>query len=261
MRSLNHRDLVKLVVSYVSEARLAGQRAVVNELPDVWDLWYLCHRLWRPAEHLGIAGAKSGTGCLACRDLVARLTASCPPGYPARPSVRCDCFLTWAVRMRSRHPASPFVDSLAMALSFALLKPGAPVDAIHRMLGVRYRVAERRVLPLTPVDMARLYPDAYGEEFLAWQARYLGSGPVEALLLTASSGAPVCAAAVRLEVRRSLGVMDESENHLHMPDTPGEALANIEQFFGPEVLRDWYRRIELAHGRRRLALYRALLAA
>jgi hypothetical protein len=146
-----------------------------------------------------------------------------------------------------------------MALSSALLKPWAPAGAIRDMLAVRYQIASRRTLRLTPLDIARLYPDAYGEEFLAWQAGYLGGGPAEALMLTTPADEPACARAVRSEVRASLGVTAEPENHLHMPDSPGEALANIEQLFGADALRDHYGRIELSHGRRRLALYRAVL--
>jgi hypothetical protein len=258
---LSDRDLVKTVVSYLYETRLAGQEATVAELPDVWDLWYVCYRLWRPAGDLGLAGVRTRSGCPACRELVAYLISTSPPGYPAGAPADCGRFLHWAVRMRSREPASPQVDCLAMALSFALLKPGAPAGAIHDMLAVRYRIAGRRVLRLSSVDVTRLYPDAYGDEFLAWQAGYLGSGPTEALMLTAPPDQPVCARAVRSEIRASLGVTAEPENHLHMPDSPGEALANIEQFFGEDALREQYGRIELSHGRRRIALHRALLGA
>lgn len=258
---LSDRDFVKIMVSYVYEARLAGQEAIVSDLPDVWDLWYVCYRLWRPAGILRITDVAAGSGCAACRKLVERLISTAPPGYPDGAPGVCGCWLRWAVRMRSREPRSPQVDCLAMALSFALLKPGAPARAIRTMLATRYRIAGRRELRLTPVDVTRLYPDAYGEEFLAWQAGYLGSGPVEALMLTAPPDEPVCAGAVRSEIRTSLGVMAEPENHIHMPDSPGEALANIEEFFGSDTLREQYGRIELTHGQRRLALHRALLGA
>jgi hypothetical protein len=114
-------------------------------------------------------------------------------------------------------------------------------------------------LRLTAVDVSRLYPDAYGEEFLAWQAEYLGRGPVEVLVLAAPMDDAVCAVAVRSEIRAALGVAAEAENHLHMPDSPGEALANIEQFFGSAALAEQYGRIERIHGYRRLAVHRALL--
>jgi hypothetical protein len=259
--SLSDRDIVKTVVSYLYEARLAGQEAVLPDLPDAWDLWYVCYRLWRPAGALGIAGRRARSGCSACRDLVERLTVGAPPGYPDGAPGGCGDWLRWAVRMRSREPGSPQVDCLAMALSFALIKPGAPARAIRTMLAARYRIAGRRELRLTPVDLTRLYPDAYGDEFLAWQAGYLSSGPVETLMLTAPPDEPVCARAVRSEIRASLGVTIAPENHIHMPDSPGEALANIEQFFGSDTLREQYRRIELTHGQRRLALHRALLGA
>jgi hypothetical protein len=66
---------------------------------------------------------------------------------------------------------------------------------------------------------------------------------------------------VRSEIRSALGVADEAENHLHMPDSPGETLANIEQFFGSEALLEQYRRMERGHGHRRLAVHGALLGA
>jgi hypothetical protein len=70
---------------------------------------------------------------------------------------------------------------------------------------------------------------------------------------------PGHAATVWAATRACLDVTTASENHLHMPDSPGEALANIEQFFGTKALYEQYRRIELPHGHGRLALYRALL--
>lgn len=261
MPPLSDRDLVKVVVSYLYEARLAGQEAIVPDLPDAWDFWYLCYRLWRHATDLGIDDRRARSRCSACRELVAHLTASAPPRYLAGAPAACGCFLRWAARMRSPEPASPEVDSLPMALSFALVKPGAPADAIRAMLSARYRIVCRRDLRLSSVDVTRLYPDAYGEDFLAWQAGYLGRGPVEVLLLAASPDAPLRAGAIKSEVRTALGVTAEPENHLHMPDSPGEALANIEQFFGSETLREQYRRIELTHGQRRLALHRTLLGA
>jgi len=188
--ALTNRDLVKTVVSHLYEAGIAARGATARDLPDVWDLWYVCYRLWRPAAALGLAGVRTRSGCTACRERVAHLISTSPPGYPAGAAASCGCFLRWAMRMRSREPASPQVDCLPMALSSALLKPGAPAGAIRDMLAVHYRIAERRTLWLTPPDITRLYPDAYGEEFLAWQAGYLGGGPVEALMLTTPAGEP-----------------------------------------------------------------------
>ena len=257
---MSDRDRVKTIVSYLYEARLAGCMVVVPPLPDVWDRWYLCYRLWRSAGALGVADSPAGSLCTECLDLVLRLTASSPPAYPCTPP-SCGCFLRWAAKTRRLDPASPEVDSPGMVLSFALLKPGAPAEPIRRMLQARYRIVDQREVRLTSTGMNRLYPDAYGEDFLARQSRYLGSGPVEALLLRSSSGEPECAPAIRARVRVGLGVTTAFENHLHMPDSPGETLANIEQFFGSRALHEHYRRTELAHGQRRLALYRTLLGA
>jgi hypothetical protein len=255
---LSDRGLVKAVVSYLYEAQLLGERVDVPELPDVWDVWYVCYRLWRSAGELGMTELHRRGTCPGCSDLVTRLTSTEPPAYPsALPD--CGCWLRWAMRMRSRGRGATDVDSSAMALSFALVKPGAPAEAIHSLLGARYRTVGRRELGLTAVDVSRLYPDAYGEEFLAWQAEYLGRGPVEVLVLAAPTDEAVCAVAVRSEIRAALGVAAEAENHLHMPDSPGEALANIEQFFGSAALAEQYGRIERIHGYRRLAVHRALL--
>lgn len=261
MRRLSDRDRVKMVVSYVYEAGLLGERAVVRDLPDVWDVWYVCYRLWRSAGVLGLTDVRAEGGCCGCREIVALLTSSSPPAYPHDEPAACGCWLRWAVRMRSREVAAGDVDSLAMALSFALVKPGAPARAIQGMLAARYEIAGLRTVRLTPVEVRRLYPDAYGEEFLEWQAGYLGGGPVEVLMLEAPPDGPLCSRAERAEVRARLGVTSEPENHLHMPDSPGEAFSNIEQFFGRATLEERYRRIEKRHGRRRLALYRAVLGA
>jgi hypothetical protein len=52
----------------------------------------------------------------------------------------------------------------------------------------------------------------------------------------------VCAREVRSEIRRALGVGAAAENHIHMPDSPGETLANMEQFLGSEALAEQYRK-------------------
>src|SRR5262245_17863 len=69
------RDLVKTGVSHIDGARLAVQEATIDELPDVWDLWYVCFRLWRSAGDLGIAGVRTRSGCPACRELVTHLVS------------------------------------------------------------------------------------------------------------------------------------------------------------------------------------------
>ena len=48
-------------------------------------------------------------------------------------------------------------------------------------------------------------------------------------------------------------------NHLHMPDNPGEALADIAHFAGPDVFAELYERHERDQRAGRLAAYRAAL--
>jgi len=47
---------------------------------------------------------------------------------------------------------------------------------------------------------------------------------------------------------------DALQNYLHMPDNPGEALADIAEFAGYRELAQLYRRYEREHTARRLAL-------
>jgi nucleoside diphosphate kinase len=105
-------------------------------------------------------------------------------------------------------------------------------------------------LELTPGHCDSLYPDAYGAEFVAQRTAYLTSGPVQAVVLAGDADAVACGAALKRTVRADLGA-EMLRNHLHMPDNPAEALADIALLAGWDQFQRLYRRWE--NDERRLA--------
>jgi hypothetical protein len=63
---------------------------------------------------------------------------------------------------------------------------------------------------------------------------------------------------IKAGIRHLLGA-DKVRNHLHMPDNPGEALADIAHLAGRELLATLYERHDRDRSTERLAFYRAAL--
>jgi hypothetical protein len=148
-----------------------------------------------------------------------------------------------------------------LRVSVAVVKPGADQTVVRRALSEAYRVlraAERR---LTTADVRRLYPDAYGEDYVAAQDAYLTSAPVEVLVLLAPDRRHVPdPKQVKDHVRRRLGDADPLRNHLHMPDNPGDTLCDLHHLAGQQTLQDLYGRYGRDAAADRFAGYRAVLA-
>ncbi|MBO2447113.1 hypothetical protein J4573_08440 [Actinomadura barringtoniae] len=113
---------------------------------------------------------------------------------------------------------------------------------------------------MTTDDTRRLYPEAYGADYVAARDSYLTRAPVEVLLLLdqRAHGDETAIADLKARIRRAIGA-DELHNHLHMPDNPGEALADIAHLAGNETLAELYERYERDHAAERLAFYRSAL--
>jgi hypothetical protein len=144
-----------------------------------------------------------------------------------------------------------------VCLSLALIKPGAPAATIRDLLAPVFEILGSRQLTLTPAGTRRLYPEAYGAGWVRDRDAYLTSGPARVLILRARR-AGIDPGAVKMRIRERVGG-DVLRNHLHMPDNPGEALADIAQFAGYTELAQLYWRYERDHTARRLAFYRAAL--
>jgi nucleoside diphosphate kinase len=154
------------------------------------------------------------------------------------------------------------VDLVPQRLTLALLKPGAPREPIRTRLRTVLREVHTVERHLTAEDCDRLYPDAYGAEFVAPRTAYLTGGPVQVIVLAGDVDAVAVGSALKRTLRADLGT-ETLRNHVHMPDNPGEALADIALLAGWDVLDQLYRRWEIHHGERhvaaRLAGYRAHL--
>jgi hypothetical protein len=143
-------------------------------------------------------------------------------------------------------------------LSLAIVKPGASARRVRDLLAPWFEVLGARDVALTTHDTRRLYPEAYGADYVAERDAYMTSGPVRVLTLRARHPA-VNSKDVKACIRREVTGGDSLRNHLHMPDNPAEALADIAQFDGHSELARLHRRYERDHTAERLAFYRAAL--
>jgi hypothetical protein len=151
--------------------------------------------------------------------------------------------------MRSPGPDAGWPPS---ALSLAIVKPGADAGRIQGMLGAWFEVLKADEFALATTDTRRLYPEAYGAGYVAERDAYLTSGLVRVLILLARDPS-VNPKEVKASIRKQLPGGDTLRNHLHMPDNPGEAFADIALFAGPGELADLHRRHERDHAPARLA--------
>src|SRR5216683_2159987 len=224
------RHLPQALLGYVLETRLAGLSAgaPVVTVTSPWDLWWVCFRTAIPAGQVGVTATAPAPSCAACADDARELAAADPPRHPGMtPGRACGCLLEWAVRMRA--PAAP-VTWPPLSLTLALIKPGAPVQALRARLERTSDVLQAREQTLTTADVRRLYPEAFGE-------------PGE----------------LKKRLRQEMGATDVMRNHLHMADNPAEALADIRHLAGQDVLAGLYERHERDRAADRIAFYRAAL--
>lgn len=90
---------------------------------------------------------------------------------------------------------------------------------------------------LTPVDVRRWSPDAYGRDYVDRRDDYLTSTLVTVFVLVASPAASGSAKDIKFDIRRFLGRDDALRNHLHMPDSPGDAFADLDHLTGTTTFR------------------------
>lgn len=84
-----------------------------------------------------------------------------------------------------------------------------------------------------------------------------GSDPAPVRELLAESHTVV--EAIKSGIRRRLGEGDALRNHLHMPDSPGDAFADLDHLASTETFLRLYERYDRDRAAQRLARYRALL--
>jgi hypothetical protein len=223
-------------------------------VPSPWDAWWACYRAALPTAAIGVHVQAADGSCPDCAERAAALASAEPLGHPGTEPGSCGCLLRWASALRSPGPAARWPPA---ALSLALIKPGAPADQVQELLAPSFEVLFARALTLTAADTRRLYPEAYGASYVADRDAYLTSGPVRVLVLRARHPS-VNGKDVKAGIRDRIGG-DALRNHLHMPDNPGDALADIAHFAGHGELASLHRRYERDHAASRLAFYRAAL--
>jgi hypothetical protein len=245
----------RALLGYVLEARLSGAAPEPGlSVPSPWDAWWACYRAGLPLAGLAPGIRARSRVCPRCTRRALRLAAADPPAHPGTGPQACGCLLDWAAGMRA--PGAR-VTWPPVTVSLALIKPGAPATPVLDLLAPLFETLTARELTLTTADTRRMYPEAYGASYVRDRDAYLTSGPVRVLLLRARHHGTDPGAA-KTRIRALLGG-DELRNHLHMPDNPGEALADIAHFAGHKELALLYRRYERDHTARRLAFYRAAL--
>jgi hypothetical protein len=253
--SIAPKHFAKALLGYLLERRLTVPAAdpVTVAVPSAWDAWWACYRAAIPLRSAGITVTVTPPACAACRDRAIALASSDPPGHPGsgRPDP-CGCAQRWAAMVRA--PGVPACWPTT-SITFALLKPGGPWPSISSELAARYDILAATHRTLTTADTLRLYPEAYGERYVRDRDAYLTSGPVCLLTLLDREPDP---ASLKAQIRGRLGA-GTLRNHLHMPDNPGEALADIAQFTGHENMTILYRRYERDRAAGRLAFYRTAL--
>jgi hypothetical protein len=238
------------------EAYLAGWPSVgpVRVLSP-WDAWWACYRAMLPLGRIGVSILLPRRACRLCAHQAIYLAASSPPRHPETGNGQaCGCLPRWAMRMRAPGATATWPP---LSLTLALIKPGAPVVRICALLETAYEVIGRITSTLTVSQARWLYPEAYGASYVAARDAYMTSGPVTALVLRARHP-DTDAGQVKARIRGQIGAGD-LRNHLHMPDNPGEALADIAHLTGTDILAELYERHERDRANLRLAFYRAAL--
>ena len=257
-RAWSAKHAAKALLGYLMDTRLTGVPSPGREtvsVPDAWDAWWACYRAGVPLGQAGIRIQAGEGSCPACSGRAALLAIASPPAHPGTDPGPCACLLRWAGAMRAPGPDAGWPTS---RLSLALVKPGADAGRIQDMLGAWFEVLKADQFGLAAADTRRLYPEAYGADYVAERDRYLTSGPVRVLVLLARDQS-VNPRDVKASIRKRLPGGDTLRNHLHMPDNPGEAFADVSLFAGTAELTDLHRRYERDHAPARLAFYRAAL--
>lgn len=253
-----HRDRTKALLAYAVEQHATDQAQAFKRAGDSpWDVWWVCYRAQRTAAEFGLDPARAAGRCEVCAIDASKLAFYAPPGHPHRtPRRNCSCLLDWA---RSMRRPTPDIIWPGWRLTVGMVKPGSNPVSVRGLLAESHTVVEEVERHLTPVDVRRLYPDAYGRDYVARRDDYLTSAPVTVLVLHASLSAIGKAKDIKGAIRHRLGVSDVLRNHLHMPDSPGDAFADLDHLAGTETFSRLYERYERDRAAQRLARYRALL--
>lgn len=242
------------------EALIAGQ--VASQAPmGPWERWWVAYRLGRGTQQLGWVTPTTDTGvCDTCHRAAAELCRTNPPAHPDQHHRPCpgQCLLAWAQRVRSggADPVRPWPGT---RLTLAVLKPGAP-HTLADELTDHFEVLTRRTQQLAVADVRRMYPEAYGAEYVAARDVYLTSAPVQVLLLHSPEPGVLNPTDLKRALRARHNT-DTLRNHLHIADNPGETFVDIAHLLGWRELTDLYDTYEHHDHEARVAHHRAVLGS
>ncbi|MGH3771103.1 MAG: hypothetical protein ACRDRW_06875 [Pseudonocardiaceae bacterium] len=249
-----HRDRTKALLAHAVERQVTGYGQPLNRAGDSpWDVWWVCYRAQRSAAAFGFDPRRAAGRCEICAIDASRLAFHTPPQHP---DWGCLCLLDWARSMRQPIPGIVWPE---WRLTVSMVKPGSDPVPVRELLAESHILLEEVQRHLTSADVHRLYPDAYGREYVARRDDYLTSAPVTVFVLLASPSGIGKAKNIKTDIRHRLGVSDVLRNHLHMPDSPGDAFADLDHLAGSETFVRLYERYERDRAAQRLARYRALL--
>ncbi|CUU60994.1 Nucleoside diphosphate kinase [Parafrankia irregularis] len=218
-----------------------------------WDLWWITVRAGLAAPRLPVEIRPGPGDCERCDTEASSMSRA--NGQSTAPTH--GCAHAWAVRFRrpSTPPRWP-----AQRLTLLVVKPHVDPAAVRRTLPSRYQVLDSSRRTLTPTDTHRLWPDAYGADYLQRRDEYLTSGPVEVLVLAGPDDDVSDSAVVMKKMLRGAFGTDQLRNGVHMADNPGEALCDIGHLAGAELLAELYGRYDRDTAPARLDMYRDLVA-
>jgi len=186
-----HRDRTKTLLAAAMEHHLTGNGRPPDPVAHrPWDVWWACYRARRTSTALDIDPRGAPGHCDSCATDAARLAFATPPEHPdhdGQTQRRCSCFLEWA---RSMRQPAPDIAWPAWRLTVGMVKPGTDPTVIGELLAQTHTILDSVERTLTPTDVRRLYPDAYGADYITRQDDYLTSGPVTVFVLLATPAAP-----------------------------------------------------------------------
>lgn len=262
---MNRPAATELLLAVAWESHLGGERLMVPAEQaasfSCWDYWYVCYGLRHSPSRLFTADFPARLRELRdgeeSADAVWRLIAEVPVRWP-EPEAACPGLLTW--RQGQRLHAGAGLSLPAGVHCPVLVKPGVDVGPVVSALAPGWRIEQREDWLLSPKDVRRLYPTAYGHEFIGRVADYMTSGPCT--LLLASSRRPVPNLdEYKAHLRKQLRTTGNLKNAIHLPASLGELYTNLRQFFGQAAVQEAYNEHYGTRYERRAALYRTVLGA
>ncbi|MFE7869477.1 hypothetical protein ACFUYE_03920 [Micromonospora humida] len=252
-----YRARVAALLAYVTESRLIGAPVAPVRADSPWDIWWVCYRAQTPVPDLGLRVWAHPGACGRCFDMATALTHAGPVRHPdSLTQSPCACLVDWAKLMRA---AGGDTDWPPLRASVAMVKPGGDAPAVLRTLSRDHLVTAVTTRSLTASDARRLYPDAYGAEYVARQDDYLTSSPVTVYALLLNGDAARRPKDLKLGIRAQLADGDVLRNQLHMPDSPGDALCDLAHLISDNTRDDLYGRYDRVAAEHRIARYRDCL--